>query len=162
MIEAVGNLWDEPADCRVVTINGIVKKDGTNVMGRGTALQAKNKFPGIDAYIGYIIQQRGNKFMVVGPSFLSGFLGGAMGDEPLVDYYLGFLPVKHHWKEKADITLINSSIDTMLHYAKMFKFSRIVLPRPGCGNGKLDWETEVKPLLEQKLDDRFVVINDKP
>jgi len=33
-----------------------------------------------------------------------------------------------------------------------------VLPRPGCSNGGLDWETEVKPVISKILSDRVWVI----
>ena len=41
MREVVGNLWTYPADIRVITTNGTVKNDGTCVMGRGCAAEAK-------------------------------------------------------------------------------------------------------------------------
>lgn len=34
----------------------------------------------------------------------------------------------------------------------------ILLPRPGCGNGSLNWERDVRPVLAPVLDDRFSVI----
>ena len=37
-------------------------------------------------------------------------------------------------------------------------FSSVLLPKPGCANGGLNWE-QVKPLLEQYLDDRFTIID---
>ena len=35
-----GDLWSYPADYRVVTTNGIIKKDGEAVMGAGVGLLA--------------------------------------------------------------------------------------------------------------------------
>jgi hypothetical protein len=34
----------------------------------------------------------------------------------------------------------------------------VVLPRPGCGAGELDWTRFVRPALTALLDDRFVAI----
>lgn len=31
------------------------------------------------------------------------------------------------------------------------------LTRPGCALGGLDWESQVRPLLEPILDDRFII-----
>jgi hypothetical protein len=41
--------------------------------------------------------------------------------------------------------------------ADKFRWQHIVMPRPGCGNGGLDW-ADVEPVLSKLLDDRFTVI----
>jgi O-acetyl-ADP-ribose deacetylase (regulator of RNase III) len=67
-------------------------------------------------------------------------------------------PVKHQWfDEKADIFLIRRSAKQLVDLANMTNWQTIAMPRPGCGNGGLDWE-DVKPVIESILDDRFVVI----
>jgi hypothetical protein len=141
MIEVNGNLWTYPADVRVITTNGFVKKDGTCVMGRGCALEATQKFPGLPKLLGDLITAKGNvvHFLIREmPALLT-------------------LPVKHKWFEKADPQLIALSCVCLVRLADVNGWKTIVLPRPGCGNGQLKWE-DVKPILEPILDDRFHVI----
>lgn len=47
MKETTGNIWKyhERGCWIVITTNGDVKQDGSNVMGRGIALQAKKQYP---------------------------------------------------------------------------------------------------------------------
>lgn len=139
MLEPVGDLWTTPADWRVITTNGDVKKNGAAVMGRGCALEAKTRFVGIDHYLGRMIQQFGNHVYFLEAGLLS-------------------FPVKHHWQDRADIELIRRSATELRYFLDIGHISgRILLPRPGCGNGGLNW-TGVKPVIAPILDDRFAVI----
>ena len=148
MIEVVGNLWDFPADVRVITTNGTVKKNGECVMGRGCALEAKRFQPEIPKLLGHHIQETKSNTPFLFPAILKG--------ARLVSF-----PVKHNWYEKADIDLIEVSARILTAWAnmpdKVGVWNTVVLPRPGCGNGGLRWE-DVKPVLEPILDDRFHVI----
>jgi O-acetyl-ADP-ribose deacetylase (regulator of RNase III) len=65
-------------------------------------------------------------------------------------------PVKHEWMELADLALIQQSAYELIALADRLEWRRVVLPRPGCGNGGLTWD-QVQPLLWD-LDDRFVVV----
>lgn len=43
--------------------------------------------------------------------------------------------------------------------AAKFQLSKVYLPPVGCGLGKLTYEKQVRPILQQVLDDdRFVVV----
>ena len=143
MQEAKGNLWTFPAQARIITTNGTVKKDGTCVMGRGCASEAKSKYPDLPLMLGQAISGLGNEaFWFPMPS----------ANEPLISF-----PVKHNWWEKADLKLIQQSARKIVSMRALEHMVAIVMPRPGCGNGGLKWE-DVKPVLEPILDDRFIAI----
>ncbi len=71
---------------------------------------------------------------------------------------LASFPVKRHWHEAADPELIRSSARQLVALADKFGYERVVLPRPGCGNGRLSWEG-IRPILAGILDDRFTVVH---
>lgn len=142
VIEVTGDLWDYPADIRCITTNGFVKKNGECVMGRGCAFEAKTRWPELPRQLGNILKINGN---VV--SFLRDF-----PDNPLLSF-----PVKHNWWERADIALIEKSARDLRTLIDGLGANVVVLPRPGCGNGQLNWD-DVRPILAPILDDRFHVI----
>ena len=150
MLEEVGDLWSIKADLRLITTNGIVTKDGRAVMGRGCALELKQKVLGIDASLGHLIKMFGNK-----PHYLI-----TPNEIPELGSILTF-PVKHHWRDKADPDLIKESANRIADKVDITPFegkdTRIVCPRPGCGNGGLDWK-DVKPIIEPIFDDRFIIV----
>jgi len=135
-----GNLWTYPADFKIVTTNGIIKKDGKLVMGAGIALEAKKRYKGIDKWLGRLVKNHGNHVFLY--------------------YNILSFPTKHNWKDKSDLKLIEQSCQEVLTLVNSFidKEKTIVLSPVGCGHGGLNFETQVKPLLEKYLDDRFVVL----
>ena len=145
MREIFGDLWTYPADARVVTTNGTVRNDGAAVMGRGCAAQLKDRFRHIEYALGQLLDRHGNHVFIL-----------TIEPEPILSF-----PVKQHWKDKADIDLIIQSAYELRTIATAMDLKQVVLPRPGCGNGGLEWESldGVKIHLVNKLDDRFHVID---
>lgn len=145
MKEEFGDIWEkyDQGYWIVITTNGSVKKDGTAVMGRGIALQAKQRFPDIPLRLGRAISEDGNL-----PVFFP-------------RYRVVTLPVKRVWSEKADLDLIYTSCLRLEQgVLAVFKIKvPIYTVRPGCGNGGLKWE-DVKPVISFLSDD-FVVIERK-
>lgn len=139
--EITGNLWEVEADLRVITTNGTTRKDGAAVMGRGCAREARDMFPGIDKHFGELLLKHGNRPMRLRKD-------------------LATLPVKHHWKERADLELIEKSIPLLVELVDRFGYQKVVVPRPGCGNGGLRW-SEVRRVVLPLLDERFSVIGFK-
>ena len=124
-----GDIWEYPADYICLTTNGSIRRDGAAVMGRGVALQSRQRVVGIEHLLGACIKEFGLHTYFI--------------DER----YLAF-PVKHHWYERADLLLIQKSAwELNLITGKLHQKSIFVLPRPGCGNGGLSWD-EVRPVLE--------------
>jgi hypothetical protein len=137
LFQAVGK-----ASAICITTNGFVKANNTCVMGRGCALEAKKKWPGIDLMLGRLIQKNGN--------IVQGL--GKVSDTIIIAF-----PVKHNWFEDADLGLIRTSCKQLVSLADRKELTTIVIPRPGCGNGKLKYEL-VEPILKEELDDRFFII----
>lgn len=147
LIEVFGNLWTYEAEARCITTNGFVKVNGAAVMGRGCAKQAMERYPGIEFTLGELLERQGNHVFLLG------------GNKP--GEYLFSFPVKHKWNEPADISLIIRSAYQLRTIAAALDLTCIVLPRPGCGNGQLQWEgfDGVKIQIMNKLDDRFHIID---
>ena len=145
MKELKENLWTTDADCRVITTNGFVKRNGEAVMGRGCALEAVKQWPELPALLGNVLRYRGNLTTLL------------LVDE-VDEVALVALPVKHNWWEKADLRLIVNSTVELIKLVDYCGYKQVVLPRPGCGNGGLDWDY-VRPLMDTLLDDRFTVVS---
>ena len=143
MLEIVGDLWYFRGWGYWICVptNGIIKKDGSNVMGRGLALQTKQRFPGFDKKLGQAIKEIGNRPL-------------AFTGQKIITF-----PVKYHWSDKADLNLIRDSATALVELVDKHSFDApFYLPRVGCGNGKRKWDTEVYPILNSILDDRFVIV----
>lgn len=138
------DLWEVPADLRVITTNGKIRKDGRAVMGRGCARQARDRFEGVDLRLGRLLGRHGNR-----PFRLGRLPDGSV---------LASLPVKHSWEEEADLKLVHGSLELLVELADKWGHERVVPPRPGCGNGGHHWPT-VRRAVSRLLDDRFTVVH---
>lgn len=153
LAEETGDIFQKRAEGNwiIIPTNGTVKKDGTCVMGRGLALDIKNFYPEFPAMLGGAIESTGNQVYI------------------WPEYGVVTFPVKHNWWEKADLELIEKSCGELKSIIHRF-FDKSVplhvtfyIPKVGCGNGKRDWETEVKPILMKHLStlvDGVVVISE--
>ncbi len=145
MVEVFGDMFQlaETGDYNYVCIstNGFVKKNGEAVMGRGNAYQFNLRYLNARKKLGELIRMKGNNVNTL--------------QDTANFTYLTF-PVKHNWYEQADIELIKRSC--MQVKALLKENDKVLLPRPGCGNGGLKW-CEIKPLLEDILDDRFHIVS---
>ncbi len=142
MKEIKGDLWSLPGFHVIcITTNGYVNSRGRAVMGRGCALEAKTRMPGLDLMLGKSIKKHGNHVL------LFGLYEGC----DIVSF-----PVKHNWWEKADIELIKRSCAELVD--RLEPWHKVLLPRPGCGNGHLDWN-EVRAIISPLLPDSVYVVS---
>ena len=147
MKNKIGNIWKEDLDVVCITTNGDIGKKGL-IMGKGIALEALQRFPGIERILADHVIRFGNV-----PCLYRNY--------PLIkEMHIISIPTKHHWHNHSDIMLIDNSIKMLVGIANAHpNFRKIGLPRPGCGNGGLPWELVVKPLIEPLLDDRFIIFS---
>lgn len=136
-----GDLWEfHDKDCWIcVTVNGSLKIDGTLVMGKGCAKQAAQRYPDLPAELGRLLKAHGNVPQV------------------LYDKRIITFPVKRFWHEPGYLPLIKRSATRIRHILDVYHIQSLVIPRPGCGEGRLSWD-DVRPVLEEQFDDRVIII----
>lgn len=137
--EITGDIWDYLGKAVIcITTNGLVSKKGEAVMGRGCARQAAQLFPGLPALLGALLAGKGNHVHVLQDGLVS-------------------FPVEESPWANPDLRLIRRSATELKEMADREGWSSIIVPRPGCGGGGLDWN-EVRPLLSAIFDERFTII----
>jgi hypothetical protein len=139
MREIHGDLWEYHCTAIIaITTNGQISRKGEAVFGHGCARQAGERFPDLGRRLGARLAAQGNHVAYLGDGIVS-------------------FPVEHTPFETPDPRLIARSARELTSLADVMGWNRVVVPRPGCGGGGLEWK-DVKPLLERYLDDRFLII----
>jgi len=108
-------------------------------MARGVAGQAARRFPLLPEVLGELLQSSGNHVYQLGDGIVS-------------------FPVEESAWEWPDLRLISRSARELRELADREGWDRVLVPRPGCGGGGMDWR-EVRPLLEEHFDGRFLIIS---
>ena len=139
------DIFNETADAICITTNGIINRFGNAVMGAGIAKQAKMRCLGIDNALGKKLASTGNHVYDMG-------VYSNNGNKHIVTF-----PTKNHWKDNSDIELIKQSCHELVALADTNNWTTVMLPPVGCGLGGLDFNTQVKPVISELLDDRFVI-----
>lgn len=130
----VGDLFQSPAQVLVNTVNTV------GVMGKGIAKEFKAIYP--DMFKKYqVLCERGQ--------LQAGKLWLYRTDHKWI---LNF-PTKVHWRNPAKPEYIEAGLQKFVSQYGAKGISSISFPMLGCGNGELDWETQVHPLMERYLKD---------
>jgi len=140
MIQLFGNMWDifVEADIFIFTGNSYVRKDGALVMGRGLALDIRDKIPELAYILGDRIKES--------PKY------GLIIEE---DLGLGVFQVKYHFSDNADLDLIRFSCGILSEYANTHLDKKIHMNYPGIGYGHLSRES-VEPIIRELPDNVHV------
>ncbi len=145
-----GDILKSDAEALVNTVNCV------GVMGRGIALEFKNKFPeNFKAYAAACERkevQPGRMFV-----FATGWVTGPK-------YIINF-PTKRHWRGKSRLEDIESGLTALREVIRERKISSIAIPPLGAGLGGLDW-SHVRPRIQEALkslpDTRITVYEPRP
>jgi hypothetical protein len=171
MHELTGNMFDiQPADAICFTSNGRCRKDGSAIMA-GIALAFARMWPWLPDVLGQHLRtgERYDSVLYAEPPCLS-CRNGNRGNHV---HYLGQVNLRHGeqyddtaifsfptkdspW-EMSLMDLIARNTRELVGLVTMMRFQHVLLPRPGCSLGRLLWD-DVKPIIEQLLDDRFTVM----
>lgn len=128
-----GDLFKSPAQTLVNTVNTV------GVMGKGVAKRFKDIFP--EMFEEYQVLCENRELTV-------GSLHFYQGEHKNV---LNF-PTKKHWRNPSKVSWIESGLRAFLRMYQDSGISSIAFPPLGCGNGGLDFESEVKPVMEEYLE----------
>lgn len=130
-----GNILADASDAVVNTVNCV------GIMGRGIALQFKEKFP--ENFKRYAAAcKRGE--VQPGRMFVYD------NEELTAPRYLINFPTKRDWRSKSRIEDIRVGLQALVDEVRARGIRSIAIPPLGSGLGGLDWRT-VKPLIEQAL-----------
>ena len=61
-------------------------------------------------------------------------------------------PTKTDWRQPSRPEYIEAGLQKFADTYHVYRITSISFPMLGCGNGELDWETQVQPLMEQYLE----------
>ena len=135
-------------DWVLIPTNHALKGTGAAVMGAGLAKWAAERYPDLPMEYGF--------FLGSGTTADTGDADDAEraleAKAPYVaqKYRVICVATKHHWKEKASLSLIGTQLayvrDVMVQ-VQQHQPGRVLVPRLGCGLGGLDWRRDVFPLL---------------
>lgn len=133
IIEINGNMFNHAPMGALVGI----PVNTVGVAGRGLALYMKQRFP--EAKDQYVKACRKGKID-----------HGELVVCDVVSYKLAMLPTKYSWTNPSDPQLIDRTVQRLLNYMIENDIQEAHIPRIGCGigTGMLDFQTDVKPILE--------------
>lgn len=147
MKEITGNIFDfhKEYDAICCTTNAVVKSNGELVMGAGVAKAFSEYYPWLAKNWGKRVKESPGIDVFV----------TLMRSKP----HLVYFRTKDHWKDKSQIHCIEAAIFNLVDLTNRIGWRKVLLPRPGCSNGGLNWETVKQRLkLDRILDDRFYII----
>lgn len=112
------------------------------VMGKGLALQFKKKYPAM--FNKYKVMCDNNEIRSKNVYFVNE-----------KDCTIILFPTKKHWKDRSLLVDIDEGLECLAAQID-FIVSRtgeasIAIPKIGCGLGGLNWENQVKPLINKYL-----------
>lgn len=126
------SLFESPAKVLVNTVNTV------GVMGKGIAREFKRIYP--EMFVGY------QRLCESGQMSIGDLLLYRTSHKWVLNF-----PTKKHWRNASRPEYVAAGLDKFVRMYQDAKITSVSFPLLGCGNGELDWKTQVKPLTEQRL-----------
>lgn len=127
-----GDLFTSPASVLVNTVNTV------GVMGKGIAKEFKKNFPEMFK----VYQERcEDRELKIGTLFLY-----RTPNKSVLNF-----PTKQHWRSPSKVEFIEAGLETFVASYEKWGIDSVAFPQLGCGNGELNWEVQVRPLMERHL-----------
>lgn len=134
------NLFGSSMPIYVNTVNCV------GVMGKGIALEFKDKFP---EYFQDYVQKCKDRKVVPGQSYVYYETNRIINPDIIIS-----MPTKNHWRNPSKYEWAYSCMDTCIDlvnslYGKNPRLNGIAMPIPGCGNGGLDKRVVLSEMLNR-------------
>ena len=127
-----GDIFQSPAQVLVNTVNTV------GVMGKGVALQFKRHFP--EMYTKYRDLCEKGDFNV-----------GSLWLYKTPNKWVLNFSTKRHWRHPSKIEYVESGMKKFVETYSSMGIHSIAFPPLGCGNGQLEFRSQVQPLMEKYL-----------
>ncbi len=138
MKEKTCNLWTERADYRCIPTTGATAADGSAIMDTGPALEAAQRYRGLEIDLGRLLTSRGNHVHQLRPGLLS-------------------FPIQQYVWSGPSLQIIRRSAQEL---AAIVGHAVTLLPRPVGAKSNLTWEQVSEALAS--LPDNVIVIQRTP
>lgn len=134
--DGMGNLLEANVEALVNTVNTV------GVMGKGLALQFKQRFPAnFEAYA--VACHRGE--VKIGGMFVVE-TGQPTGPRFIINF-----PTKEHWRNPSQLEYVRTGLVALVKEVRSRAIRSLAIPPLGCGNGGLAW-SNVQPLIDRAVD----------
>ncbi len=137
--ETTGNLFQSNTEALVNAVNCV------GVMGKGIALQFKQKFPA-EYFKAYKLACQ-NGELAIGKVQVFELKNVQTNPHFIINF-----PTKNHWREQSKIEYIESGLQSLVEEIEQYEIKSIAMPALGCGLGGLNY-LEVKHLIEKAFVD---------
>ncbi|MBW1678254.1 MAG: macro domain-containing protein [Deltaproteobacteria bacterium] len=126
------SLFKSPAQTLVNTVNTV------GVMGKGIAAEFKKRYP--QMYEEY------RKLCHTGKLKIGTLHVYRTPNKIIINF-----PTKKHWRARSQVEYIEKGLKKFVKRYMDFGIFSVSFPQLGCGHGELDWENQVKPIMESHL-----------
>lgn len=146
IIEVKGDILESEAPIIVIPVNC------KGVMGKGLALQAKNKWPEMFEIYKSFCEGACPRF----PSGLEP--GGVVCIQHKPNQFIACLATKDDWKNPSKLEWVEKGLKELIVMSVKVNRCHIAIPRLGCGLGGLDW-CDVKPIVYRVFENTPITVD---